>query len=51
MCQSNDKEPCEVCGTTNDVEYCINPYYQDMDGEEIWQWLCDDCYNTFVMDI
>lgn len=49
--EDNDKEGlCEHCGI-NQGDWCINPYHEDIDGEEIWQFICFDCYNALLADI
>ena len=31
--------------------WCINPYTQDIDGIEDWEFICNECYNQLVADI
>lgn len=33
------------------AELCINPYNQDLFDEEIYEYLCEECYNEYVCDI
>lgn len=43
---------CESCGkVSEDVEYTINPYIQEIGHEEVWEYLCDRCYHECLMDI
>ena len=39
---------CEKCGSTKNVEYSENPYEEEVNGKEIWEYLCDDCYITAI---
>jgi hypothetical protein len=41
---------CEHCGA-EEASYVINPYDQDVNNIEVWQWICDDCYEAFCGDI
>ena len=38
-----DTNTCEYCGDP-DCKYCINPYIHDINGRDIWQYICTDCY-------
>jgi hypothetical protein len=43
---------CEYCGEwKHGVEYTINPFLQEIHGEQEWLWLCEDCVNELLMDI
>ena len=43
-------QTCEHCG--KDVgEYMINPYDQDMYGQENWEYICNGCYENLCSDI
>jgi transcription elongation factor Elf1 len=33
------------------IETKLNPYYKEMDGTEIYEKICDDCYNAAQGDI
>ncbi len=45
-------EYCEICHNhKEDVEFCLNPYDEDVNNEEIWQHICSSCYDTLVDDI
>ncbi len=44
-------EKCEDCGSVVDVEYCIEPYGQDIYDAEDWMWLCGECYYERRMNI
>lgn len=35
-------ERCKKC--KEDVTWCIDPYWQEVEEEIWWRWLCDDCY-------
>jgi len=38
-------EKCEMCGTTKNVKYMIDPFVQDIyNGKEEWRYLCKRCY-------
>ena len=50
--QQNKFDKCDFCGKiSEDVKYRINPYIEEIFNEEIWEHLCDDCYNEYLMDI
>jgi len=51
--KKNNNRKCEVCGKVSSRSYArsINPYYADMNGIEIWQRICNDCYTTACGDI
>ena len=40
---------CEITGLPE--RYVINPYTEDIYGEEVWEWMCDECYHDACMDI
>lgn len=44
---------CESCGNISQtyIDKVINPYYQDINGIEVWERLCDDCYTSCMGDI
>ena len=40
------KRTCEHCGEQrDDVKFLINPYIEDINGKEVLEWICMDCYN------
>lgn len=41
---------CEHCSSELG-EYVINPYDQDIHGEENWEYICDNCYHEISQDI
>jgi hypothetical protein len=41
---------CEHCHKEQG-DYCINPYLQDMYGDEEWQYICTDCYNMLIQEV
>lgn len=41
---------CTICGSLEGKE-CINPYDEDVLGEENEDVLCDECYHQTCMDI
>lgn len=41
---------CHVCGSPN-ASWVVNPYYKEIYGEEILEWLCPDCYESSLGDI
>ena len=41
---------CEHCHERQG-EYCINPYIEDMFGEEELEYICSECYNILVQEI
>lgn len=43
-------QKCEICGS-EEAEYVIDPYVQEIDGIETWRWLCVDCYNEACGDV
>jgi len=47
-----DGHKCEVCHEyKDDVEYCADPYAEDVGGQIVMTYLCVECYNELVMDI
>ena len=40
----------EYCGNEA-VKYEIDPFCEEIHGEEIWRWYCDSCYDNDLMDI
>ena len=43
---------CERCGKKVTADrYVINPFDQDIWDEENWQYLCEDCEQTYREDI
>lgn len=48
---NQEKPKCECCGTSKEVELVIDPYTQDICGEDIEMYLCTECYTQRVMDI
>lgn len=43
---------CDCCGKDkSDVVLCIDPYYEDITGEEVETYLCDKCYQQAIDDI
>jgi hypothetical protein len=47
----NIDEPCEVCGTKEDVEYIPDPFDEEVWGDTNMRWLCDNCANEIAQDI
>ena len=41
---------CSRCGCEG-ADYVANPYYDDMYGETVMEWLCRDCYYDIMGDI
>ena len=48
--RKNTEGYCSHCGAEH-ASYVANPYYADMYGETVMEWLCSDCYNECAMDI
>lgn len=46
----HEENLCEHCHKEIG-SYCINPYRQDIDGEEIWEYICSNCYESLMGDI
>ena len=44
------KGKCDDCGAPG-AEYTTCPYAEEINDEEIWLWLCDDCYQERCDDI
>ena len=50
--QQNKFDKCDFCGkVSEDVKYRINPYIDEICHEEVWEYLCDQCYYECLMDI
>ena len=48
------RKRCDYCGELKpkeDVTYTINPYENDINGKDVWENLCTECYNTLLDDI
>jgi hypothetical protein len=43
--------PCEDCGTYINVNLTICPYADDVYGEEVEVYLCEECEAERAMDI
>jgi hypothetical protein len=41
---------CEICNS-KEGEYTLNPFDLEINGMEIWQYICTDCYNDLCGDI
>lgn len=45
-------DKCDLCSkVSKDVKYRINPYIDEICHEEVWEYLCDECYYECLMDI
>ena len=42
---------CERCGTTENVDYVIDPYDEEINDIERWCYLCPECYKEYLYDI
>lgn len=43
---------CERCGKEKaDVRWRLDPYDQDVNNKEVWEFLCDDCECDLMDDI
>lgn len=44
---------CQCCNAKSNhyIEKVINPYYQEINGIEIWERMCNDCYQSACGDI
>lgn len=42
---------CDICGEIKDVSYDVNPYNEDVYGEVVYLWMCEDCYIDLCNDI
>lgn len=45
------QKKCEYCGSTKNVSYDINPYDDDINGDDTKHWICDDCFKDMADDI
>jgi len=41
---------CQHC-RKQEGDYCINPYIEDVNGREEWEYICIVCYRELVTDI
>lgn len=41
---------CQHCGKV-EGEWRINPYVDEICNEEVWEYICPDCYHELCMDI
>ena len=47
-----DGHKCEICGKhKGDTKWSIDPYQADVNNEEIYRWLCDECYRDLTWEI
>lgn len=44
------EDVCEHCGNSYG-DYTINPYDEDIHGEENWEYICSECYDQCCQDI
>ena len=42
---------CERCGTTENVDYVIDPYDEEICNIERWCYLCPKCYEVYCDEI
>ena len=43
---------CETCGkTSEDVRLRVDPFMEEIYGEEVWVTICDECENESAMEI
>ncbi len=42
--------PCDKCGDKNG-NYCINPYDEEIYGEEKWEYICPTCYSMLLEEL
>jgi hypothetical protein len=43
---------CDICRKAKpDVNYRIDPYNADVNDDEVWMYLCDDCYSERAADV
>ena len=43
---------CDFCDERKpDVTYCVDPYVEELFGEEEWVDICDDCYDGRAADV
>jgi len=49
--KDNKENPCESCGTIENVKYVAEPYLEEIYNETKMVWICDKCYYERVMDI
>lgn len=41
-----------ICERHNLPEHwVIDPYFEEIHGEVIWAWICDECYGELLDDI
>ena len=38
---------CQHCNK-QEGNWMVNPYYQDIDGVEIMEYICDSCYENLI---
>lgn len=45
-------QKCEHCGKqSDDVQYRADPFIEEINGETLMEWICDDCYQQSYDDI
>lgn len=46
-----ETDVCENCGTTEGVEWCLDPYEEEINGKRVECFLCYECYQEYCDDI
>ena len=41
---------CQHCRKV-EGEWVINPYVDEIYNEEVWEYICPDCYHELCMDV
>lgn len=48
--KEGDEGLCEICSKNKGI-YGVDPYTQELYGETVWIFMCNDCYNTLCDDV
>jgi len=51
MADEQQGQPCECCGSLEDVVFGPDPYKSDIHDDETPCWLCAKCYTEHMHDI
>jgi hypothetical protein len=46
-----EEQSCEICGTTEGVEFVENPYQVEIYDRHEKEWLCYDCIKDIWGDV
>ena len=51
MINGNEEQACEICGSTQNVEYRVDPYKHEINDDNTKYYICFVCYGAKIDDI